>query len=82
MEEFLKANKRKHFIVFLIPRYSIFYTGWEIIDKKIKDNLFDINNVRNRYIHPTFEGEPKNDAIYTLNKLCKTIDLILKIFSI
>jgi hypothetical protein len=50
----------------------------EVIDKKTKDNLFEINGIRRRYIHPPFEGDPMNDAIYTLNKLCKTIDLILK----
>ena len=55
----------------------IFLHEMKVIDKRTKDNLFDINNIRNRYIHPTFEGEPMHDAINTLNKLCQTIDLIL-----
>jgi hypothetical protein len=50
----------------------------KIISKEIKYNLHDINMTRNRYIHPTLEGEPEKDAMSTLNLLCKTIDLIIE----
>lgn len=52
--------------------------GINIINERIKKNLFKINMIRNKYIHPTFDGEPMDDARNTLNLLCKTIDLILK----
>lgn len=73
------GSKQKE-ALYHIPYSDIldFLCDMKVIDKTTKDNLFKINNLRRRYIHPTFEGDPMNDAIFTLNKLCKTIDLILK----
>ena len=73
-------SKQKE-VLYRIPYSDIldFLYDMKVIDKKIKDNLFEINNKRHRYIHPTFKGDPMNDAVFTLNKLCETIDLILNL---
>ena len=74
----LDSNQKE--ALYHIPYSDIlgFLYDMGVIDKKTKGNLFEINNIRRRYIHPTFEGDPMKDAIFTLNQLCKTIDLILK----
>ena len=75
----LVDSKQKR-ALYNIPYSSLsdFLYEMKEIDKQIKNNLFQINTIRNRYI-PTLEGVPENDAVHTLNLLCRTIDLIIKL---
>jgi hypothetical protein len=65
----LDNNQKKS--LYRIPYSEILNLLYDIkiINKEIKDNLYDINMTRNRYIHPTLEGEPEKDDLSTqLNK--------------
>ena len=72
-------NDKQKESLYRIPYGEIlkFLFSLDEFDKEIKDNLFKINDIRNKYVHPQFSGDPFKDAKDTLNLLCKTIDLII-----
>jgi hypothetical protein len=45
-----------------------------MITEQMKKDMSQINDIRQRYIHPILEGDLHNDAKQTLNLLCEIID--------
>lgn len=70
----LNAKQKKAF--FKIPYSTLIelLVSMEVITEQMKMDMYKINNIRQKYIHPILEGNPYSDAKKTLNLLCKIID--------
>lgn len=51
-----------------------------VIDEKSKVVLHEINEARNKHIHPKMSSDVKKDALDVLNLLCEAIENLLSIF--
>jgi hypothetical protein len=81
-EKILDYNEKKFFFTMPFNKIVDFLLDVGVITKGIKDDMMRINDLRNRYVHPTFESEnPGQDAKTSLNLLCKVIDSIISIKS-
>jgi hypothetical protein len=76
----IELEQRQKDSLYRIPYSELlnFLLDLNEFDEQIKKNLFKINTIRNKYVHPNTVGNPFDDAKNTLNLLCETIDLIIK----
>jgi hypothetical protein len=67
--------EQKKFL-FNIPFIKIvqFLKNIGLINPRIETNMYEINNLRNKYVHPLLEGSSYEDAQKSINLLCKIID--------
>jgi hypothetical protein len=45
-----------------------------LISPKLESYMYEINQLRNSYVHPLLEGNSYDDALKSINLLCKIID--------
>ena len=60
-----------------------FFEDLNVIDKKAKDLLMKINDMRNGYLHPNMKSpqDLKKDSLEALNLMCKLANHRLSIFN-
>ena len=54
-----------------------FLAEFNFISKNAKNDIFQLAQYRNNYLHPTFNVDPQKDASFCLNKLLKIVDAVL-----
>jgi hypothetical protein len=77
-EQKLLTDKQKKFINNIALRKLIdFIHELDYIDNNVRNKMIKINDMRNKYVHPTLEKiEPFDDAKFCLNNLCNIVDFI------
>jgi hypothetical protein len=78
------SNKAKTYL-YKIPlaRLIEFFEDLNVIDKKAKDLLMKINDMRNGYLHPNMKSpqDLKKDSLEAINLMCKLANHRLSIFN-
>ena len=61
--------------LFDIPFYKLitFLRNIGRINGQMQTNMESLNGLRNKYVHPLLEGNPREDAAESINLLCKII---------
>lgn len=74
-------NEEQKQILYKLPFNSLVDFFWKMgsFNKDTRSLMFQISDIRNRYVHPT-TVRPAEDAIKTLNLLCKVLEEKLSIF--
>lgn len=73
----LTVDQKKHLLNMPFNRIVDFLLSIGLITKGIRENMVKINDIRNRYVHPTLRPDNSfDDAKNCLNLLCKIIDAI------
>jgi hypothetical protein len=76
--EILNSKQKKILFNIRFNKLVEFLVGTGLITKQMKSDIMEINNVRNRYVHPQFEKDTSaHDAEVLLNLLCKIIDSLI-----
>ncbi|MGH9975700.1 MAG: hypothetical protein ACRD8Z_07680 [Nitrososphaeraceae archaeon] len=72
-----KLNDYQKKALFKIPYSTLveLIENTTLINRQVASDLMKMNNIRQRYIHPTLGGDLYEDAKKSINLLCHIIDL-------